>query len=199
MPSRSSSGVWLRHQKRSTSHCGGAASGSKSVCESSNSCSAAAGSTLRCLLRPRHSTTMTLRISTRRQITRSKRPKKQILDQATAARTSSELERRSRLLSELEALAHSVRRSGEDKKWSELATLLSDIFSTQSTRRTDPLTPTRPAKPSPSQKLVIFTEHRDTLNYLRAKIIDAARTPRSSCRDSWRHGSRRAFEGAGSV
>src|ERR1700723_1605776 len=41
----------------------------------------------------------------------------QILDQATAARTSSELRMEIATLKELEALADSVRRSGEDKKW----------------------------------------------------------------------------------
>ncbi len=91
----------------------------------------------------------------------------QILDQATAARTSSELRMEIATLKGLEALADSVRRSGEDKKWTELATLLSHIFSTYSSGERSYA---RDLKPSPSQKLVIFTEHRDTLNYLRDKI-----------------------------
>ncbi|GIX32362.1 MAG: RNA helicase [Lysobacterales bacterium] len=100
-----------------------------------------------------------------------------VLDQATAARTLAELEAEISTLRRLEALAQQVRSSGEDRKWRELAELLEEIF-----------TPTALAgrladtageygggamarfQPSPSQKLVIFTEHRDTLNYLQSKI-----------------------------
>jgi SNF2 family DNA or RNA helicase len=77
----------------------------------------------------------------------------EILDQATAARTIAELRAEIETLTRLESLALSVRRGGEDKKWRELAGLFADIFG-----------------PSPRQKLVIFTEHRDTLNYLKQKI-----------------------------
>ena len=68
-----------------------------------------------------------------------------------------------------------MRRSGEDRKWRELAGLLSVIF----TPRPSPirwLTPPRtglhhpPPTPSPRQKLVIFTEHRDTLSYLDTRV-----------------------------
>jgi hypothetical protein len=52
----------------------------------------------------------------------------EILDQATAARSITELRTEIETLKRLEALAHSIRRSGEDKKWRELATLLSEIF-----------------------------------------------------------------------
>ena len=52
----------------------------------------------------------------------------QILDQATAARTIEELKAEIATLQRLEALALSVRRSGEDRKWRELATLLCEIF-----------------------------------------------------------------------
>jgi hypothetical protein len=52
----------------------------------------------------------------------------QILDQATAARSIGELRIEIDTLKRLEALALSIRRSGEDKKWSELATLLGEIF-----------------------------------------------------------------------
>lgn len=104
----------------------------------------------------------------------------EILDQATAARTITELKAEIQTLKRLESLALEVRRSGEDKKWRELANLLSEIFtSTPATNQNDtdrathrevmPVHP-RPIS-SPSQKLVIFTEHRDTLNYLKARII----------------------------
>ncbi len=80
-----------------------------------------------------------------------------VLDQATSARTMAELETEIRLLVELEALALQVRNSGRDRKWEELAALLQDhaeMFSTTGQRH----------------KLVIFTEHRDTLNYLAGRI-----------------------------
>ncbi len=98
----------------------------------------------------------------------------EILDCATAARTIAELKAEIETLKRLEAAALSVRRSGEDKKWRELASLFGEIFTPAALREsvetnvaaTDSHTPT----PSPHQKLVIFTEHRDTLNYLTQRI-----------------------------
>lgn len=100
----------------------------------------------------------------------------EVLDQATTARTITELKAEIETLKHLESLALAVRRSGEDKKWRELANLLSEIFTAEAiggtvaegkaAYRTDP---PRPAS-SPHQKLVIFTEHRDTLNYLEGRI-----------------------------
>lgn len=46
----------------------------------------------------------------------------EILDQATAARSIAELRIEIETLKRLEALALAIRRSGEDKKWRELAT-----------------------------------------------------------------------------
>jgi SNF2 family DNA or RNA helicase len=89
-----------------------------------------------------------------------------ILDEATAARTLTELRREIETLARLEALAAEVRRRGEDTKWRELSQLLCEIFTPPEL----PLTP-RPLPPS-RQKLVIFTEHRDTLAYLQHKIGD---------------------------
>ncbi len=80
-----------------------------------------------------------------------------ILDQATAARTITELRLEIQLLSDLEKLALRVRQSGSDRKWDELSKLLqnnSEMFDAYGHRR----------------KLVIFTEHRDTLNYLAERI-----------------------------
>jgi len=98
----------------------------------------------------------------------------EILDQATAARTIVELKAEIETLKRLESLALTVRRSGEDKKWRELAGILSEIFTpaaiAERVTENDPppygAGPIPPPKPSPHQKLVIFTEHRDTLNYL---------------------------------
>lgn len=103
----------------------------------------------------------------------------QVLDQATAARSIEELRFEIETLKRLEALALSIRRSGDDKKWRELATLLGEIFTPASIANGfaeeaapyDAGVPTPPKPtPSPHQKLVIFTEHRDTLNYLQGRI-----------------------------
>ena len=102
-----------------------------------------------------------------------------ILDQATAARSIAELRTEIDTLKRLEALAHSIRRSGEDKKWRELANLLSEIFTPAAIANQLAEDPApydagdrsipRPT-PSSTQKLVLFTEHRDTLNYLEGRI-----------------------------
>jgi SNF2 family DNA or RNA helicase len=101
----------------------------------------------------------------------------EILDQATAARTIAELQAEIKTLKRLEALALTVQRSGEDRKWRELASLLGEIFTpaaianqtAESRAPYDAGALPRPA-PSPRQKLVIFTEHRDTLTYLEQRI-----------------------------
>jgi hypothetical protein len=66
---------------------------------------------------------------------------------------------------------------GEDRKWRELASLLGEIFTPAGLGSRVAETPAPhgsgailPPTPSPRQKLVIFTEHRDTLNYLEARI-----------------------------
>ena len=101
----------------------------------------------------------------------------EILDQATAARTIDELKAEIATLARLESLAHAVRRSGEDRKWRELASLLGEIFTTAAIPKhvpgaDSPNTPSTipPPKPSPRQKLVVFTEHRDTLSYLETRV-----------------------------
>lgn len=81
----------------------------------------------------------------------------QVVDQASAARSIAELEAELSTLRRLEALALRVRRSEQDTKWRELSDLLQDnaeMFDARGHRR----------------KLVIFTEHRDTLNYLTDRI-----------------------------
>jgi superfamily II DNA or RNA helicase len=93
----------------------------------------------------------------------------EVLDQATAARTIGELKAEIATLSRLESLALAVRRSGEDRKWRELASLLGEIFSPDSGPKESVGGVTK-VLPSPRQKLVIFTEHRDTLSYLEARV-----------------------------
>ncbi len=81
----------------------------------------------------------------------------EVVDEATAARTIEELEIEIDILKHLEASATQVRKSGIDRKWDELSKLLQDnpeMFDPAGHRR----------------KLIIFTEHRDTLNYLHTRI-----------------------------
>ena len=101
----------------------------------------------------------------------------EILDQATAATTIQELKAEIGTLVRLEQLAAEVRRRREDTKWRELSHLLGEIFRADggASRTEEPAAPygsgdIPPPKPSPRQKLVIFTEHRDTLNYLSERI-----------------------------
>jgi superfamily II DNA or RNA helicase len=79
------------------------------------------------------------------------------VDLATAAQTITELRAEIATLRELETRAADVRRRGTDTKWNELSRLFQDapeMFDAGGGRR----------------KLVIFTEHRDTLNYLVERI-----------------------------
>jgi SNF2 family DNA or RNA helicase len=132
----------------------------------------------------------------------------QILDQATAAQTIAELKAEIATLAHLESLALAVRRGGEDRKWRELASLLEEIFTPASisNRAAEPGSPAygggaSAPESSPRQKLVIFTEHRDTLNYLEQRISTLlgrrsavvvihgglAREERTKVQDSFRH------------
>jgi SNF2 family DNA or RNA helicase len=80
-----------------------------------------------------------------------------VVDQASAARTIAELQTEIAMLERLETAALKVRQSNTDKKWDELSRLLqnnSEMFDAYGYRR----------------KIVIFTEHRDTLNYLAERI-----------------------------
>ena len=101
----------------------------------------------------------------------------EVLDQATAARSITELKAEIETLKALEALALEVRRSGTDTKWRELASLLGEIFTVGGlvSRIAEPDVPYGAGEipqptPSPRQKLVVFTEHRDTLSYLHDRI-----------------------------
>lgn len=81
----------------------------------------------------------------------------EVVSQATAARTIQELEREIQSLKQLEQVAREVVQSNQDTKWSQLSSLLLG----------EPMM--RDASGS-RRKLIIFTEHRDTLNYLHNKI-----------------------------
>ncbi|MDE0553615.1 MAG: helicase-related protein, partial [Candidatus Poribacteria bacterium] len=86
-----------------------------------------------------------------------------VVARASAARTITELQAEIQTLKHLEGLAQRVRQSRTDRKWEELSNLLQgesdadaakELFDAQGHRR----------------KLIIFTEHRDTLQYLAARI-----------------------------
>ena len=100
-----------------------------------------------------------------------------ILDQATAARSIAELKAEIDTLKMLEDRALDVRRRSDDAKWRELASLISEVFTTagvagQIGEPTAPYGSGEIPHPvsSPTQKLVLFTEHRDTLRYLQDRI-----------------------------
>lgn len=81
----------------------------------------------------------------------------EVVDQATAAQTIEELEKEILSLRDLERAAHEIVDSGDDRKWSELSRLLQD-------------TPEMRDKNGRIRKLLIFTESRDTLEYLHDRI-----------------------------
>ena len=118
----------------------------------------------------------------------------EVLDLATAARTIAELKAEIATLARLETLAAEVRRSGEDTKWRELSQVLGSVFTVAglADRVGEPVAPRGagpipPPKPSPRQKLVLFTEHRDTVNYLegRSRRSSAAQAPSSPSTAGW--------------
>lgn len=87
-----------------------------------------------------------------------------VTDQASAARTIEEMEAEINTLKRLERMANDVRTSGEDRKWDELSKLLQDNENMY-------------GQGGQREKLIIFTEHRDTLNYLFGKITSLLGDP----------------------
>jgi superfamily II DNA or RNA helicase len=80
-----------------------------------------------------------------------------VVDAATAAQTVAELENEIKILESLAELARRVRFSGTDKKWTELRTILSDNALTKD-------------ESGNLRKIIIFTEHKDTMVYLIEQI-----------------------------
>jgi len=81
----------------------------------------------------------------------------ELIDDATAASTVAELESEIIILQGLEERAKAVVASGLDRKWDELSKILQN-------------TPELRNEAGRHRKLIIFSEHRDTLNYLHDKI-----------------------------
>lgn len=80
-----------------------------------------------------------------------------LVDEASASQTITELEAELLILVDLCKKALDVVSSGQDRKWEELSRILQD----------DPHMRDAEGR---LRKLIIFTEHRDTLNYLYARI-----------------------------
>ena len=88
----------------------------------------------------------------------------EILDEATAAQTADELAAEIIILGGLVEHAKEVVGAGADTKWLELSSLLREneqMFDSNGSRR----------------KILIFTEHKDTLNYLTDKISSMLGNP----------------------
>ncbi len=88
----------------------------------------------------------------------------QVVDQATAARTIAELQAEITILEGLEQQARAVVESQSDSKWQQFSKLLQDNPEM------------RDASGQP-RKLIVFTEHRDTLNYLKQRIAGVLGNP----------------------
>jgi superfamily II DNA or RNA helicase len=88
----------------------------------------------------------------------------ELLDEATAAQTVAELNAELIELGELVRVAKRVRDRGSDRKWTELSQILQNEVLTSG------------ANGWP-RKLIIFTEHRDTLGYLTTRIRSLIRRP----------------------
>ncbi|MCA9008490.1 MAG: DEAD/DEAH box helicase, partial [Planctomycetaceae bacterium] len=88
----------------------------------------------------------------------------ELVDRATASQTPEELRSEIVILEGLEAQAKAVVASGLDRKWDELSRILQDAPELKDTT-------------GRLRKLIIFTEHKDTLNYLHAKIAGVLGNP----------------------
>jgi superfamily II DNA or RNA helicase len=81
----------------------------------------------------------------------------ELLNQSSAALTIEELEKEILTLKHVESMANRLRVSGNDHKWDELSRLLQDSHAMMDSAGN-------------REKLIIFTEHKDTLRYLTDKV-----------------------------
>ncbi|MFC1762346.1 helicase-related protein [Planctomycetota bacterium] len=88
----------------------------------------------------------------------------ELVDRASASQTPEELQAEIVILKGLEEQAKGVVTSGMDHKWEQLSRILQDA-------------PELRDESGRIRKLIIFTEHKDTLNYLHGKIEDSLGTP----------------------
>jgi superfamily II DNA or RNA helicase len=87
-----------------------------------------------------------------------------LIDEATAAKTAAELEAEITILRGLEQQAKTLVASGQDRKWDELSRILQN-------------NPEMRDASGRQRKIIIFSEHRDTLNYLHGKIAGVLGNP----------------------
>ena len=87
-----------------------------------------------------------------------------LVDEATAAKTITELEGEIHILDGLERQAKAVVASGQDRKWEELSKILQN-------------NPEMKDVSGRQRKLIVFSEHRDTLNYLYERIAGVIGNP----------------------
>ena len=87
-----------------------------------------------------------------------------LIDDATAAKTVTELDSEIVMLKWIEAQAKAVVLSGQDRKWDELSKIIQN-------------NPEMRDASGRQRKIIIFSEHRDTLNYLHSKIAGVLGTP----------------------
>ena len=92
------------------------------------------------------------------------RMEEQLTDEASTAQTRQELQEEIELLNGLKEQAYQIVKSEKDKKWDQLSELLQN-------------TPEMRDKEGRLRKLIIFTEYRDTLNYLQTRIQGLLGTP----------------------
>lgn len=85
------------------------------------------------------------------------RVEEQLSDEASTAQNRQELQAEIGLLTDLKEQAYQIVKSEQDKKWDQLSQLLQD-------------TPEMLDTEGRRHKLIIFTEYRDTLNYLQTRI-----------------------------
>ncbi|MCY4425075.1 MAG: helicase-related protein [Acidimicrobiaceae bacterium] len=94
-----------------------------------------------------------------------------VIDAATAAGTAEELEAEVAELEELVELADDLRRSGVDTKWLELRDLLrSDRFAAPAPSDSLEAATGSNGGSEPVRKLIVFSEHKDTLEYVAGRI-----------------------------
>ena len=94
-----------------------------------------------------------------------------VIDAATAAGTAEELEAEVAELKELVKLADDVRHSGVDTKWLQLRDLLrSDRFTAPTLSDSLEAGPNANGDSEPARKLIVFSEHKDTLDYVAGRI-----------------------------
>ena len=94
-----------------------------------------------------------------------------VIDAATAAQSADELDIEVQELEELVALADGVRSSGIDTKWTELRALLrSEHFTMTSLEPSSDSVDASGGGSPPAPKLIVFSEHKDTLDYVADRI-----------------------------